>query len=338
MTGNNKILIENKKAFETVQELKDEYKIPSYEEFMETYESSEESELLTEAEYQDRVLHGSQYGSGNEQSRTAARNGTGIGIALLTFVCPPAGVSVAVGTAIAGTGIAVGANAMGDDEAANFGGELIGMGAMAAISGTSNLSAHAKKAGRGALAGPIIVASVILPTGYQNPLIQDSKILSPSQRKRAYRIVKNEALEYNVVAKDVREVEIKNPLGATKEAMVETILNLKNKPSLCLVDGKEKIVAEGVKTVSVIGGDRRSINIAAASIIAKVTRDTLMQKLHKKYPLYDWFGNKGYPNNTHLTAIFHHGICDLHRKTYEPIKSLLKPDCDKKKLREKYKL
>lgn len=199
------------------------------------------------------------------------------------------------------------------------------------------LIAGVDEAGRGALAGSIIVASVVLPIGYQNPLIQDSKILSPSQRKRAYRIIKKEALEYNVVAKNVREVETKNPLGATKEAMVETILNLKKKPNLCLVDGKEKIVVERVKTVSIVGGDRRSINIAAASIVAKVTRDTIMQKLHKKYPLYDWFGNKGYPNNIHLTAIFQYGICDLHRKTYEPIKSLLKPDCDKKKLYEKYK-
>ena len=200
------------------------------------------------------------------------------------------------------------------------------------------LIAGVDEAGRGALAGPIVVASVILTTGYQNPLIQDSKILSPSQRKRAYRIVKKEALEYSIAVKDAREVEAKNPLGATKEAMVETILNLKNRPNLCLVDGKEKIIVEGVKAVSVVGGDRRSINIAAASIIAKVTRDTIMQKLHKKYPLYDWFGNKGYPNNNHLTAIFRHGICDLHRKTYEPIKSLIKPDCDKKKLREKYNL
>jgi len=149
------------------------------------------------------------------------------------------------------------------------------------------LIAGVDEAGRGALAGPIVVASVILPTGYQNPLIQDSKILSPSQRKRAYRIVKKEALEYSIAVKDAREVEAKNPLGATKEAMAETILDLKNRTNLCLVDGKEKIIVEGVKVVSVVGGDRRSINIAAASIIAKVTRDTIMQKLHKKYPLYD---------------------------------------------------
>jgi ribonuclease HII len=182
------------------------------------------------------------------------------------------------------------------------------------------------------------VAAVILPTGFQNPLIQDSKILSPSQRKRAYKMIKKVAVEYKIIAKNAREVEVKNPLGATKEAMVEAILNLKNKPNLCLIDGKEKIVAEGMRVVSVVGGDHRSINIAAASVIAKVTRDTIMQKLHKNYPLYNWFENKGYPNKVHLRVLFRHGICSLHRKTYEPIKSLIKPNCDKKKLWEKYNL
>lgn len=94
-------------------------------------------------------------------------------------------------------------------------------------------------------------------------------------------------MEYNVIFKSVKEIEEKNPLGATKEAMVEAVLGLKSKPDLCLVDGKEEIIAEGVKTTSIIGGDRQSINIAAASIIAKVIRDTVMQKLHKKYPLYN---------------------------------------------------
>ena len=194
------------------------------------------------------------------------------------------------------------------------------------------------EAGRGALAGPLVVAAVILPVGFQNYLIQDSKILSPSQRKKVYWIIKKVAIEYSVAFKSVREIEEKNPLAATKEAMVETILKLKNKPSLCLVDGKEKIVIEGVKTISIVGGDRKSINIAAASIIAKVTRDTFMENLHKNYPCYNWFENKGYPNRGHLLALFNYGICDLHRKTYEPIKSLLKSDCDKKKVFEKYKL
>ena len=149
------------------------------------------------------------------------------------------------------------------------------------------LIAGVDEAGRGALAGPVIVAAVVLPVGFQNPLIQDSKILSPTQRKRAFYLVKKAALEYSIIAKSAREIEEKNPLGATKEAMVETILRLKNKPNLCLVDGKEKIVVEEVKTISIIGGDRQSISIAAASIIAKVTRDEIMQKLHKKYPLYN---------------------------------------------------
>jgi ribonuclease HII len=131
---------------------------------------------------------------------------------------------------------------------------------------------------------------------------------------------------------------VKNPLGTTKEAMIEVILKLRTKPNLCLIDGKEEIKIEGTKTISVIEGDRKSINIAAASIIAKVTRDTFMQKLHKKYPLYNWFKNKGYPDRSHLLAIFRYGICDLHRKNYEPVKSLLKPDCDRKKLHKKYNL
>ncbi|CAG8505073.1 2055_t:CDS:2, partial [Cetraspora pellucida] len=133
------------------------------------------------------------------------------------------------------------------------------------------------EAGRGALAGPIIVAAVVLPTGFQNPLIQDSKILNPSQRKRAYRLVKKEALEYNIIAKSAREVETKNPLAATKEAMAETLANLKNKPDLCLVDGQEKVMVEGFKIVSVVGGDRRSINIAAASIVAKDLRQWIKE-------------------------------------------------------------
>ncbi|MCE8163617.1 MAG: ribonuclease HII [Candidatus Moeniiplasma glomeromycotorum] len=198
------------------------------------------------------------------------------------------------------------------------------------------LIAGVDEAGRGALAGPIVVAVVILPPYFKNSLIQDSKILEPHQREIAYRLVKKAALEYNTVFKDPRQIEEKNPLGATREAMVEAILKLRKKPDLSLIDGKEEITVKGTKTISIIGGDHQSINIAAASIIAKVTRDHYMQKLHAQYPLYNWFKNKGYPDPSHLQAIFQHGICELHRKTYEPIKSLLKPDCDPQKVRERY--
>src|SRR5207244_241090 len=117
--------------------------------------------------------------------------------------------------------------------------------------------------------------------------IKDSKILKPIQRNKAYGIIRKAALTYSVVIKGPREVESKNPLQTTKEAMVEAAFKLKNKPDLYLVDGKEEITIPDIPTQSIIGGDRKSINTAAASIIAKVTRDAIMKNLHKKYPQYD---------------------------------------------------
>jgi len=199
------------------------------------------------------------------------------------------------------------------------------------------LIAGVDEAGRGALAGPLVIASVILPSYSQSLLIQDSKILSPLQRLKAYQWVKKNALEYKIILQSPRQVEQKNPLQATKEAMREAILRLKNRPDLCLVDGKEEIKIEKVATQNLIGGDRKSINIAAASIMAKVSRDAIMRRLHEKFPYYDWFNNKGYPNPTHIAAIFKYGVCELHRKTYEPIKSLLMGK-SKQELYQKYKL
>lgn len=149
------------------------------------------------------------------------------------------------------------------------------------------LIAGVDEAGRGALAGPIVVAAVILPSHFQSPLIQDSKTLEPYQREEAYHLIEKVALEYNTVFKDPRQIEVKNPLGVTQEAMAEVILKLKKTPDLCLIDGKEEITLKKVKTLSIIGGDHQSINIAAASIIAKVTRDHYMQKIHSQYPLYN---------------------------------------------------
>ena len=192
------------------------------------------------------------------------------------------------------------------------------------------------EAGRGALAGPIVVAAVILPSYFQSVFIQDSKVLKPTQRNKAYKIIKKSALEYKIVVKSPREVEEKNPLQATKEAMIEAALKLKNRPNLCLVDGREEIKIPNILSHSIIGGDRKSISIAAASVVAKVTRDAIMKKLHKKYPHYDWENNKGYPNPIHLQAIFKYGISPLHRKTYEPIKSLVSGKVSREALCQKY--
>jgi ribonuclease HII len=199
-----------------------------------------------------------------------------------------------------------------------------------------SLIAGVDEAGRGALAGPIVVAAVVLPPYFQSVFIQDSKILKPIQRNKVYEIIKKNALEYKIAIKSPREVEEKNPLQATKEAMVEVILKLSNRPNLCLVDGKEEIKIPNILSHSIIGGDRKSINIAAASVVAKVTRDAIMKELHKKYPRYDWENNKGYPNPTHLQVIFKHGISPLHRKTYEPIKSLISGKVSRETLCQKY--
>lgn len=192
------------------------------------------------------------------------------------------------------------------------------------------------EAGRGAIAGPLVVSGVILPPNFQNPLIQDSKKLSVSQRKKAYSIILKEALECKVVFKTVEEVEKKNPLLATKEAMKEIILSFEKKPEISLIDGKEEVKIDNFETISIIAGDSKSISIAAASIISKVTRDELMISLSKDYPNYHWDENKGYPNKSHIAALLKHGICALHRKTYEPVKSLIKDDCDLKNIYNKY--
>jgi ribonuclease HII len=143
------------------------------------------------------------------------------------------------------------------------------------------------EAGRGALAGPLVVAAVVLPVNFQSPLIQDSKTLTPSQRNMACHLIKKNLLEHKIIFQSPREIETKNPLGATQEAMIKAILGLPNQPDLCLIDGKGKITIAGIKTRSIIGGDRKSINIAAASIIAKVVRDRVMRKLHQNFPHYD---------------------------------------------------
>jgi ribonuclease HII len=149
------------------------------------------------------------------------------------------------------------------------------------------LVAGIDEAGRGALAGPIVVAAVVLPPYFQSVFIQDSKVLKPKQRNEAYEIIKKNALEYEAIVKGPREVEEKNPLQTTKEAMIEAALKLKNRPELCLVDGQEEIKIPGILSRSIIGGDRKSISIAAASIVAKVARDAIMKNLHQKYPHYD---------------------------------------------------
>ena len=143
MTKNNIYLPkENLAKVETIQELKNEYKIPSYEEFMKTYEPNEEVEILTEAEYQDRLLHGSRFGPGNEQSKNTAKGIGGVALTTLTIICPPAGLAVGAGVAGAGAAVAVAGAACDDPKAVEDGLEIFAMGMGSTVKGATGLSSH----------------------------------------------------------------------------------------------------------------------------------------------------------------------------------------------------
>jgi ribonuclease HII len=143
------------------------------------------------------------------------------------------------------------------------------------------------EAGRGAIAGPIVVAGVMFPKNFNSCLIQDSKKLSHSQRLKSLEIIKKNAIEYRFVFKDSQCVDLLNPLIATKQAMVEIIKEFRNVPDICLVDGREELKVGNFRTISVISGDSKSVSIAAASIVAKVVRDEFMKKIHENYPEYN---------------------------------------------------
>lgn len=178
------------------------------------------------------------------------------------------------------------------------------------------------EAGRGPLAGPIVVASVILPLNYENKLINDSKKLTEAQREKAYEIIVKDALAYSVEIISAKMVDELNPKAASRFGMIESTRKLSIKPDVVLSDF-EKLDFE-IPNIPITKGDSLSITIAAASIIAKVTRDRIMNELDKKYPGYDLASNKGYGTAKHRNAINKIGIVDIHRKSYEPIKSLLK--------------
>lgn len=194
------------------------------------------------------------------------------------------------------------------------------------------------EAGRGSLIGPIVVASVVMPINFHDNLIKDSKLLSFSQREKLSKMIKDKALSYSIVFRNKKEIENKNPSVSTKEAFIISLKKLKMKPDLCLVDGKDMVFDKELKLLNIVKGDNLSINISSASILAKVARDEHIIKMHEKYPIYNWCNNKGYANNEHLLAIYKHGICNFHRKNYEPIKSILFGKKKKDEIFNKYGL
>ncbi|WP_338970581.1 ribonuclease HII [Spiroplasma endosymbiont of Labia minor] len=183
--------------------------------------------------------------------------------------------------------------------------------------------AGSDEAGRGSLAGPLVVASVILPVDYDNDEINDSKKISISKRLSLFFEIKKIALAYCIKIYDNFFVEEHNPKLTSIIGMKESLNELKVFPQIALIDG-EKIELDEIECVQLIKGDARSQTIGAASILAKVTRDQLMDEYAIVYPGYYFESNKGYGTKLHLNAIKELGILPIHRKTYEPIKSMLK--------------
>ena len=182
------------------------------------------------------------------------------------------------------------------------------------------------EAGRGPLAGPVVVASVIMPEGSMIEGVNDSKKVSEKKREKLYEQIIEEAVAYGVGIIGQNEIDRINILNATKEGLtlcikeLEKDLKEKNrgieKPEIILVDALTKIDTDHIPYQSIIKGDAKSYSIAAASIIAKVTRDRIMRQWDEVYPEYGFAKHKGYGTAMHISAIKQYGICPLHRKTF----------------------
>jgi len=171
------------------------------------------------------------------------------------------------------------------------------------------------EAGRGPLAGPVVAAAVILPPNYFNSEIKDSKKLKPAQRESLFEIIQHEAVAIGIGITGAEMIDQLNILNATLQTMKEAVLELPSLPDLLLIDGNHKIPMITPQK-AIIKGDALSISIAAASIIAKVTRDRIMEMYHRQYPQYNFHRNKGYGTKEHIAAIKKFGVCKIHRKSF----------------------
>ena len=172
------------------------------------------------------------------------------------------------------------------------------------------------EAGRGPLAGPVVVAAVIMPKDSMIEGVNDSKKVSEKKREKLYDLITEEAIAYGVGIVDQNEIDRINILNATKAGLTEAVKSLKQKPDVILVDALTNIDTEGIQYRSIIKGDAKSYNIAAASIIAKVTRDRIMREWDKIYPQYGFEKHKGYGTAAHIAAIKEYGLCPLHRLSF----------------------
>lgn len=178
------------------------------------------------------------------------------------------------------------------------------------------VEAGCDEAGRGCLAGPVYAAAVILPPGFSNPLLNDSKQLTEKQRYELRPIIEREAVAWAVGVVDNVEIDKINILKASFTAMHRAIDQLKVRPEHLLIDGNRFIPYPGISHTTIVKGDGKMMSIAAASILAKTYRDDFMNRIADEYPQYDWRENKGYPTARHREAIKQYGTTPYHRMSF----------------------
>ena len=181
---------------------------------------------------------------------------------------------------------------------------------------SDKIEAGCDEAGRGCLAGPVVAAAVILKNDANYPELNDSKQLTEKKRMQLRELVMNEAVSYGIGIVTAQEIDEINILNASFLAMHRALDQLTLQPELLLIDGNRFNPYKKVKHVCIVGGDAKYQSIAAASILAKTTRDMMMVEYDKRFPVYNWKKNKGYPTPQHKQAIADYGTTPLHRMTF----------------------
>ncbi len=179
------------------------------------------------------------------------------------------------------------------------------------------IEAGVDEAGRGCLAGPVVAAAVILPIDFYHPLLNDSKQVKEKSREELSIIIKEEAIGWAIGLATAEEIDKINILQATYLAMHRAIKNLNTTPEHLIIDGNRFKAYLNIPHTTIIKGDGKYTSIAAASILAKTTRDNYMREFHLKYPTYNWIKNKGYGTLEHRILMEKHGLCELHRKSFK---------------------
>ncbi len=193
---------------------------------------------------------------------------------------------------------------------------------------TDLVEAGCDEAGRGCYAGPVFAAAVILPKNFYHPLLNDSKLVKPPVRQELKAYIHEHALAWAVAMVDVDEIDTINILKASQKAMHLALDALRIIPQHVAVDGNYFIPYKNIAHKCVVKGDSRYSNIAAASILAKTSRDEYMETLHHDFPYYNWRSNKGYGTPEHRTAIDFHGLCIHHRKSFNIMPAQMELFCN----------